>query len=74
MTVLGVNRMMNLCRIRSDSGKVYICPTKHMKGEMFFLFKKQWYSVAEYASDDTDELVYEKGQIISRPYQRGDSD
>ena len=70
MTVLGVNRIMNLCRIRSDSGKMYICPTKYMKGELYFAFKKQWYPVAEYVSDDAEELVCEKGQMISRPYQK----
>ena len=68
MLVLGVNRILNWCQIIS-AGRRYTCPTKTIDGKLFFYFKKEWHSVAQFISEHTDELVSEGGKIFSRPFK-----
>ena len=52
MLVLGINKILNWCQITSG-GRTYTCPTKLIEGKLFFHFKKEWHSVAEFISDYT---------------------
>lgn len=69
MLVLGINKILNWCQITSG-GRRYTCPTKIIDGKLCFLFKKAWHSVAEFASDNLEELVSEGGKVILRPYKK----
>ena len=68
MLVLGVNRILKWCQIISE-GRRYTCITKLVDGKLYFNFKKEWHSVAEFASDHASELVSEGGKIFSRPFK-----
>lgn len=68
MLVLGVNRILGWCQIVSG-GRRYTCPTKTIDGQLFFKFKKEWHSVAEFMSEHCDELVSEGGKCFSRPFR-----
>lgn len=68
MLVLGINKILNLCQIISG-GRRYTCPTKLINGKLFFHFKKEWHSVAEFISDHAEELVSEGGKVFSRPFK-----
>ena len=67
MLVLGINKILNWCQITSG-GRKYTCPTKLIGGQLFFVFKKEWHSVAEYVSEHAEELVSEGSKIFSRPF------
>lgn len=69
MLVLGINKILNWCSITSG-GRTYTCPTKLINGKMFFHFKKEWHSVAEFASENLTELVSEGGKVFSRPFEK----
>ena len=68
MLVLGVNRILNWCQVLSG-GRRYACPTKMIDGKLFFHFKKDWYSVAEFLSEYAEELVSEAGKVFSRRFK-----
>lgn len=68
MLVLGINKILNWCQIISG-GRRYTCPTKLIDGKLFFHFKKEWHSVAEFISDNAEELVTESGKVFSRPFK-----
>lgn len=44
----------------------YSCAAK----ELYFHFKKEWHSVAEFASENLTELVSEGGKVFSRPFEK----
>lgn len=69
MLVLGIcdTLKMKWCQI-TTGGRKYTCPTKEINGELFFLFKKVWYPIAQYVSDRAEILVEEGGKIFSRPF------
>lgn len=69
MLVLGINKIMNVCQIISG-GRRYTCPTKLIDGKLCFYFKKEWHSISEFASNYTEELVAEGGNIISRQFKK----
>ena len=69
MLVLGINKILNWCQSTSG-GRTYTCPTKLIDGKLFFRFKKEWHSVAEFVSDHAEELVSEGGKIFSRPFKK----
>ena len=66
--VLGINKILNWCQIISG-GRRYTCPTKLIDGKLFFHFKKEWHSVAEFISDNAEELVTESGKVFSRSFK-----
>lgn len=68
MHVLGVNSILKWCQVLSN-GRKYTCHTKVIGDELCFFFKKQWHSVAKYASEYTTELVQEGGRNIIRYYK-----
>ena len=67
MLVLGVNKILKWCQVLSN-GRRYTCQTKRIDGELFFYFKKQWHSVAEFVSDHAEEMVEECGRTFLRPF------
>lgn len=69
MLVLGVNKILKWCQIVSD-GRKYTCPTKDINGVLCFAFKKVWHPVAEFISDNADELVQIGGKNILRPFTK----
>lgn len=69
MLVLGINKILNWCQITSG-GRTYTCPTKLIDGKLFFHFKKEWHSVAEFVSDHAEEFVSEGGKVFSRPFKK----
>ena len=69
MLVSGINRVLNWCQIISG-GRRYTCPTKMIDGNLFFHFKKEWYSVAEFVSEHAEELVSESGKVFLRPFKK----
>ena len=69
MLVLGINKVLNWCHITSG-GRNYTCPTKLIDGKLFFHFKKEWYSVAEFVSDHAEELVSEGSKVFSRLFKK----
>lgn len=69
MRVLGVNKILNWCQIVSN-GRKYTCITKKIDGELFFHFKKEWHNVAEYISENAEELVEEGGKVFSRAFKK----
>ena len=69
MLVLLINKILNWCQIASE-GRTYTCPTKLIDGKLFFRFKKEWHSVAEFVSDHAEELVLEGGKIFSSPIKK----
>ena len=68
MIVLGVNKILKWCQVFSN-GSRYTCPTKEINGKLFFYFKKGWHSVAEFISDNAQELVEEGGKVFSRTFK-----
>ena len=68
MIVLGINKILNWCQIISG-GRKYTCPTKFINGKLFFHFKKEWHSVAEFVSDYAEALVSEGGKVFSRHFK-----
>lgn len=68
MLISRINRIMNWCQIISG-GRHYTCPTKMVDGKLYFHFKKEWYSVAEYISGHVEELVSEGGKVFSRTFK-----
>ena len=68
MLVLGVNRILKWCQIVSK-GRRYTCPTKEINGKLFFLFKKEWHSVAELIADGAEEVIQEGGKVITRAFR-----
>lgn len=68
MNILGVNSVLKWCQVLSN-GRKYTCPTKVMDNQLLFCFKKQWHSVAKYATEHTTELVEEGGKIFSRKFR-----
>lgn len=68
MIVLGINKILNWCQIISG-GRKYTRPTKLINGKLFFHFKKEWHSVAEFVSDYAEELVSEGGKVFSRHFK-----
>ena len=48
----------------TSGGRTYTCPTKLIDGKLFFHFKKEWHSVAEFVSDHAEELVSEGGMFF----------
>lgn len=68
MLVLGINKILKWCQVLYN-GRKYTCQTKEIDGKLFFYFKKEWHSVAQYMSKYTDELVKEGGKIFSRPFR-----
>ena len=68
MLVLGVNKILKWCQIVSN-GRTYTCPTKEINGKLFFHFKKEWHSVAEFISYQAEELVEEGGKVFSRVFK-----
>lgn len=68
MLVLGVNKILKWCQVVSG-GRRYTCLTKTMDGKLFFHFKKEWHSVAEFISDHAEELVSEGGKVLLRPFR-----
>lgn len=69
MLVLGVNKILKWCQIASG-GRRYTCPTKEINGQLCFAFKKAWHPVAEFISDNAEELVQEDGKIFSRKFRK----
>lgn len=69
MIVLGINKILNWCQITSG-GRTYTCTTKLIDGKLFFYFKKEWHSVAEFVSEHAEELVSEGGQVFSRTFKK----
>lgn len=69
MVVFGVNRVLNWCQIFSG-GKRYTCPTKEINGQLCFVFKKIWYPVADFITENGEELVRENGLLFSRPFKK----
>lgn len=69
MLVIGINKILKWCQITSG-GRTYTCPTKNISGEMFFKFKNEWHKVAQFVSENADELVEEGGKILSRKYKK----
>jgi hypothetical protein len=55
MTILGINRVLNIVQITSG-GRRYTCPTKEMNGELFFIFKNEWHKVEDFTSEYTSEF------------------
>lgn len=68
MIVLGVNKILNWLQVLSG-GRRYTCHMKEIDGELFFHFKKQWHRVADYISENAEELVQEGGHVFSRPFR-----
>ena len=68
MLVLGVNRILGWCQVLSN-GRRYTCHTKLVDEKLFFHFKKEWHSVAEFISDRAEELVSEGGRVFSRSFK-----
>lgn len=60
MLVLGLNKILKWCQVLSN-GRKYTCQTKEIGGKLFFYFKKEWHSVAEFLSEHAQELVEEGG-------------
>ncbi len=69
MLVLGINKVCKWVQI-TTGGRCYTCPTKEINGELMFLFKKAWHSVADNLAEGAEELVREGGKLISRPFQK----
>jgi len=69
MLVLLVNKILNWCQITSG-GRKYTCPTKLIDGNLYFHFKKEWHSIADFASEYTHELVSEGGKVLSRQFKK----
>lgn len=69
MLVSGINRILNWCQVISG-GRHYTCPTKMVEDNLFFYFKKEWHSVAEFASEHAEELFTEGGKVFSRPFKK----
>lgn len=69
MLVSGINRVLNWCQVISG-GRWYTCPTKMVDGNLFFHFKKEWHSVADFVSEHAEELVSEGGKVFSRPFKK----
>lgn len=69
MIVFGINKILRWCQVFSN-GRKYTCPTKEIDGKLFFYFKKEWHSVAEYISEHAEELVEEAGKVFSRPFKQ----
>ncbi|MBR6513306.1 MAG: hypothetical protein IKT46_00590 [Clostridia bacterium] len=67
MLVLGVNKILKWCQVLSG-GRRYTCHTKVINGQLCFWFKEAWHSVAEFISENAEELVKEDGKIFSRPF------
>ena len=65
MLVLGLNKICKWCHVLSN-GRKYTCQTKEIGGKLFFYFKKEWHSVADYISANASELVEEGGKVFSR--------
>lgn len=66
MIVLGINKISNWCQITTGI-ETYTCPTELIDGNLFLLFKKEWYIVARYVTDSAEELVSEGGKIFFSP-------
>ena len=69
MLVSGINRVLNWCQVISG-GRRYTCHTKMVDGNLFFHFKKEWHSVADFVSEHAEELVSEGGKVFSRPFKK----
>ena len=67
MLVLGINKICKWVQI-TTGGRRYTCPTKEINGELMFLFKKAWHSVADNVSDHTTELAEEGGRTFLKPF------
>jgi len=67
MLVLGINKICKWVQITTGERK-YTCPTKEINGELMFLFKKTWHSVADNLSEHATELVEEGGKVLFRPF------
>ena len=65
MIVSTINRVINMVQIITETGS-YTCPIKEERGELFFLFKKQWHKVMEFTSEITTEFISKDGGFISR--------
>ena len=50
--VLGVNLALKFTQILTH-GSRYTCPTKKVNDELFFKFKGEWHSVAQYSNEYT---------------------
>lgn len=50
MEVWGINYACKWVQIYNE-GRRYTCNMKEIDGELYFIFKKEWHSVKEYASD-----------------------
>ncbi len=69
MIVSGINSILKWCQVISG-GRQYTCPTKLIDGKLFFKFKREWHSVAEFIADNAEELVSEGGKAFSRPFKK----
>lgn len=63
MLVLGVNKILKWGQIISG-GRHYTCQTKEINGQLCYAFKKAQRPVAEYISDNAEELVQEGGKTF----------
>lgn len=68
MLVLGVNKILGWCQIVSN-GIRHTCPTKYINGVLHFRFKKEWFKVSDFKSDNLEELVEVAGKVIGRPFK-----
>ena len=68
MSVLGINAACGWCQIHNGWG-TYTCRIKDINGELCFIFKKVWYPVAKYISENADVLVQENGHTFSMPFK-----
>ena len=69
MLVLGINKILNWCRI-ANGGRTYTCPIKVIDNVLCFKFKNHWHEVAKYVSEYAEELIEDGGKIISKKFVR----
>ena len=67
MIVLMVNKACEWCQIATETG-TYTCPIKRIDGGLFFKFKREWHSVANYILESAHELVYVGNKLVNRGY------
>ena len=69
MIVFGINKVLNWCQVITHTG-TYTCPIKEIDGALFFLFKKVWHPVVDFARDNAQVLINNGGKIVSIPFKK----
>lgn len=68
MTILGINAAGGWCQIHNGWAR-YTCRIKDIDGELCFIFKRVWYPVSKYVSENVDVLLQENGRTFSVPFK-----